>query len=115
MGYDAAQLGALHWLVTVAGTWAEFLLPLLIVIGLATRLAALGMSGFVVLQSLTDLYGHGGIAHAETLGAWFDRMPDAVILDQRLLWLLCFAVLVLNGGGWLSVDRILARRVAAEA
>ncbi|MGR3378383.1 DoxX family membrane protein [Salipiger abyssi] len=111
-GYDASQLGALHWLVTVAGTWAEILLPLLIAAGLFTRLAALGMAGFVAVQSLTDLYGHGGIAHAETLGAWFDRMPDALILDQRLLWLLCLAVLVMKGGGWLSADRLLLRRRA---
>jgi len=48
-GYDAGQLSAFHWAVTLAGTWAEFLLPLLIVLGLLTRLSALGMIGFVVL------------------------------------------------------------------
>ncbi|MCR8547221.1 DoxX family membrane protein [Salipiger sp. P9] len=111
VGYDAGQLGALHWAVTVAGTWAEFLLPLLIVLGLFTRVAALGMIGFVALQSLTDLYGHGGIAHAETLGAWFDRAPDAAILDQRLFWMLILLTLVLKGGGWLSLDQVLTRRL----
>ncbi|WP_422917835.1 hypothetical protein [Salipiger thiooxidans] len=108
-GYDTSQLGILHWAVTVAGTWAEFLLPLLVVLGLATRLAALGMIGFVTVQSLTDLYGHGAIAHDETVGALFDRMPDAMILDQRLLWMFLMVTLVLKGGGWLALDRGLSR------
>ena len=112
VGYDASQLGVLHWAVTVAGTWAELLLPLLIVLGLATRLAALGMIGFVSVQSLTDLYGHGGIAHPETLGEWFDRIPDAPILDQRMFWMLLLITLVLKGGGWLALDRLVARRLA---
>ncbi|MBY6006340.1 DoxX family membrane protein [Salipiger bermudensis] len=115
VGYDAGQLGLFHWAVTAAGTWAEFLLPLLIVVGFATRLAALGMIGFITVQSLTDLYGHGGIAHPETLGAWFDRVPDALILDQRLLWMLIFLTLVLKGGGWLALDRLVARRLAPAA
>ncbi|MFP4274269.1 MAG: DoxX family protein [Paracoccaceae bacterium] len=109
--YDVSQLSALHWAVTLAGTWAEFLLPALIVLGLLTRLAALGMIGFILLQSLTDLYGHGGIDHAETLGAWFDRMPDGAILDQRALWVFVLLVLVIRGGGWLSLDRMLAPRL----
>ncbi|MEC3859931.1 DoxX family protein [Mesobacterium sp. TK19101] len=115
VGYDPSQLGVFHWLVAVAGTWAEFVLPLLIVLGLMTRLAALGMIGFVTVQSLTDLYGHGGIAHAATLGAWFDRMPDAVILDQRLFWVFALTVLVVKGAGALSFDRVLARRIGIEA
>jgi len=112
--YDVSQLSIFHWAVVVAGTWAEFILPLLIVIGLFTRLAALGMIGFVVVQSLTDLYGHGGIAHAETLGAWFDRVPDSAILDQRAFWMLIFVTLVIKGAGALSVDRILSRQVLGE-
>ncbi len=105
--YDVSQLSIFHWAVVVAGTWAEFILPLLIVIGLFTRLSALAMIGFVVVQSLTDLYGHGGIAHPETLGAWFDRVPDAAILDQRAFWILVLITLVIKGAGALSVDRIL--------
>lgn len=110
VGYDASQLSVLDWAVAVAGTWAEFLLPLLIVLGLLTRLAALGMIGFVTVQSLTDLYGHGGIAHEKTLGAWFDRLPDGVILDQRAFWVFLLVYLVVKGGGLLSLDAGLARR-----
>lgn len=108
-GYDPAQLTVFHWAVVTGGTIAEFVLPTLIIIGLLTRLSALAMIGFVVVQSLTDLYGHGGIAHDGTLGAWFDRMPDALILDQRAFWVLALAVLVFKGAGALSVDRYLFR------
>ena len=109
VGYDTSQLTIFHWAVVTGGTIAEFLLPILIVIGLFTRLAALGMIGFVVIQSLTDLYGHGGIAREGTLGAWFDRMSDALILDQRAFWVLCLLILVFKGAGTISVDRGLFR------
>ena len=112
--YDTSQLSIFHTLVVIAGTWAEFLLPVLIVLGLLTRLSALGMIGFIVVQSLTDLYGHGGIEHPETLGAWFDRVPDSVILDQRAFWVFLLLVLVIKGAGYLSLDRLLSRS-GAEA
>lgn len=100
-GYDASQLGLFAWVTVVAGTVAEFILPFLIVLGLFTRLAALGMIGFVIVQSLTDLIGHN-----VPLGAWFDRAPDALILDQRALWITLLAVLVAKGAGALSLDRL---------
>ena len=98
----------LNWfqhLVTLAGAWAEVVLPLLMVLGLLTRLSALGMIGFVAVQSLTDVFGH--MAGPETIGAWFDRAPDALILDQRALWITLLAVLVVKGAGPLSIDRLL--------
>lgn len=114
VSYDASQLSFYHWLVVVAGTWSEFILPLLIVIGLFTRLAAFGMIGFVVLQSLTDIYGHG-TTDPETIGAWFDRMSDGTILDQRLYWVFLLFFLVVKGAGALSVDAILRRRAEQTA
>ena len=36
--------------------------------------------------------------------AGIDRLPDAVILDQRLLWVFVLLVLVIKGGGLLSLD-----------
>lgn len=107
-GYDFAQLGLFHWAVALAGTWAELLLPLLIVIGLFTRFAALGMIGFVLVQSATDILGHG--VAGEDLGRWFDAASGALVLDQRALWVFLLATLVLTGGGPLSLDRLLARR-----
>ncbi|WP_300520193.1 hypothetical protein [Aliiroseovarius sp.] len=114
VGYDLSQLGLFHRAVVTAGTLAEFLLPALLLVGLATRLAAIGMIGFIVVQSLTDLYGHGGIDHLATLGAWFDRLPDGVVLDQRLFWITALTVLVVKGAGPLSLDRILTRHKASE-
>ncbi|KUF12091.1 DoxX family protein [Pseudoponticoccus marisrubri] len=106
-GYDASKLGPFYDLIAYAGTFAEFLLPLLIVVGLFTRLAALGMIGFVIVQTLTDLYGHGSIGDPAALGAWFDRVPDALILDQRAFWMLLLVTLVVKGAGVLSLDRVL--------
>lgn len=102
VGYDPSGLSFWHSLVVLAGGYAEFVLPVLIVLGLLTRLAALGMIGFVLVQSLTDIMGHGASA-----GAWFDRASDALILDQRALWVLLFAVLLCKGAGPLSADRYL--------
>lgn len=104
VGYDIEALSSLHGLVVVLGTVGEFVLPVLIVLGLFTRLAALGMIAFVVVQSLTDIYGHG---QADSIGAWFDRFSNAAIVDQRALWLLLLTVLVIKGAGPLSLDRAL--------
>lgn len=115
VGFDVSQLGLFHWAVVVAGTIAEFVLPALIVIGLFTRLAAFGMIGFVVVQSLTDLYGHNGFENG-VLGGWFDRLSDGLILDQRAFWVLCLLILVFKGAGALSLDRLIfrARPIATD-
>ncbi len=106
-GYDTSQLGAFHWLVAIAGTWAELVLPILIVLGLFTRFAALGMIGFIIVQSLTDIRGHG--VGGGDLGRWFDAAPGALIVDQRSLWVCILLTLVFSGAGPLSLDRMLAR------
>ena len=104
VSYDIGSATIFQKLVILAGTWAEFVLPCLqeVVIGLFTRAAALGMIGFVTVQSLTDIFGHGG----ET-GAWFDRLSDAVILDQRAFWVFLLLYLLFRGGGPIAVDRLL--------
>ncbi|MFT4784853.1 MAG: putative oxidoreductase [Paracoccaceae bacterium] len=106
VGYDTSQLSLLHWAVVLAGTWAEFILPAALVIGFQTRLAALGMIGFVVMQSVVDIIGHG--VAAKDIGAWFDATSGALILDQRAFWVFLLLMLVLKGAGPLSVDRMLA-------
>lgn len=103
-GYDIAGATTFQKAVILAGTWAEFILPVLVVVGLFTRAAAFGMIGFVIVQSVTDIFGHGG-----ELGKWFDNASDAVILDQRAFWVFLLAYLVFKGGGPLSLDRILLR------
>lgn len=109
-GYDTSQFSWWQKLIVLAGTWAEFILPALLVLGLFTRLAAIGMIGFVVVQSLTDLYGHGALHDPKTFGAWFDRFPDAAILDQRAFWIFVLLVLVIKGAGPISFDQALRPR-----
>jgi putative oxidoreductase len=105
-GYDVSGMSLWQTLVVLSGAWAEYLLPALIVLGLFTRLAAVGMVGFVLVQSLTDIQGHA--AGPGTIGAWFDPVSDALILDQRAFWMLLFLVLILKGAGPISADRFLA-------
>ncbi|MFK7792724.1 MAG: DoxX family protein [Devosiaceae bacterium] len=110
VGYNKSEV-ALPWTALVyAGTYAEFVLPVLLVIGLFGRLAALGMIGFVIVQSYVDMTFHG--VDAETAGAWFDRFPDSIIFDQRLLWAFPLIYLVLKGPGLFSVDGLLGRMFA---
>jgi len=113
IGYDVTQLGTYHRAVVTAATLAEFVLPALIIVGLLTRLASLGMIGFVVVQSLTDLSGHDKWGDGTVLGAWFDAPPNSLIMDQRALWVLLLLLLVFKGAGPVSFDRALAPRASA--
>jgi putative oxidoreductase len=106
-GGDVSQVGLIDDFIVHAGTYAELLLPLMIVAGLFARAAALGMIGFVTVQSFVDIRFHG--VGPETTGALFDRFPDSVILDQRLLWIFLLSMIVFKGAGALSLDRLLAR------
>lgn len=113
VGYDTSQLGLYHWAVVTAGTLAEFILPVLIIIGLMTRLASLGMIGFIVVQSLTDLNGHDKWGDGLVMGAWFDAPSNSLIMDQRALWVFLLLLLVIKGAGPLSFDRALTPRTGA--
>lgn len=107
-GGDVDAVAVLPWgLIVAMGTYAEFVLPLLIVIGLFSRLAALGMIGFIAVQTFVDITVHQ--IGAEAIGGWFDRFPDSVIADQRLLWIVPLSVIILKGPGLLSVDALLSR------
>jgi putative oxidoreductase len=107
-GYDVSKIPVFPFGIIVhAGTWAEFVLPVLIVIGLFTRIAALGMTGFIAVQSYVDVRFHG--IGPEATGALFDRFPDAAILDQRLMWLVPLVYLAIKGAGLVSLDAALAR------
>jgi putative oxidoreductase len=102
VGYDPSALGPLAKATVLFGTWAEFILPALVVLGLFTRIAALGMIGFVIVLTWVDIMGHG--AGPETIGAWFNNTSGDAILDQRAFWLFLMIVLVLRGAGP-AVDR----------
>lgn len=112
-GYDASQVPFFPYdIIVFAGTYAEFVLPVLIVLGLFTRLAALGMIGFIVVQSYVDIAFHG--VDAATIGSWFDRLPSAAILDQRAFWVFVLLYLVVRGAGALSLDAVLGRTGLAK-
>lgn len=107
-GYNPDNI-ALFWkLVVLAGTYAEVLLPILLLLGLFTRLASLAMIGFVAVMSIVDVWFHH--LDAASIGAMFDRLPTALILDQRLLWIFPLVYLVIKGAGKISLDGVLAAR-----
>ncbi|MCI4660301.1 MAG: DoxX family protein [Neomegalonema sp.] len=103
--YDANQLGIGYWLMAYLGTYAEFILPALIVLGLFTRLASLGMIGFVAMQTWVDVSGHGSASGIPE--KMFDHLSNHVIADQRLLWIVLFVYLAIRGAGAFSLDRAL--------
>lgn len=110
-GYDIAAVA--FWpfgLIVHLGTYAEFVLPVLIVLGLFTRLAAFGMIGFVAVQSYVDIAFHD--VDAATIGALLDRTSNSVIVDQRTLWLMPLVYLVVKGAGAVSLDGVLVRLLA---
>jgi putative oxidoreductase len=108
-GNDVANVAFFPWTIIVyLGTYCEFLLPVLVIIGLFTRLASLGMIGFILVQSFVDVVFHD--IGAEATGAMFDRFPDAAIFDQRLLWMVPLVFLVIKGAGLISLDAVLSKR-----
>ena len=113
LGYDSSSLSWPLYLVVLAGTLGELVLPLAVVAGFATRVSALAMIGFIGVMSLTDIYGHG--IDAQTIGQFFDSDPYAVIADQRLLWVMMLVVLVVTGGGAVSVDAAVSRWLLRSA
>lgn len=105
-GGDASQIDLLTWLVAYAGTYAEFLLPIFVVLGLFTRLSALAMIGFIGVMTYVDVFGHG--ANFD-LAKMFDGRPNDTFVDQRLLWLFPLIYLVIRGAGLISLDALLGR------
>ncbi len=111
--FDASQVPFIPWgFIVMLGTYSEIILPILIVMGLFTRLAALGMIGFVLVQSYVDIAFHG--VDDKTIGSWFDNLSSAAILDQRALWMFLLVYLVIHGAGMLSLDRLLAGTVESH-
>lgn len=107
-GFDPSTFGAMEHAIVYAGTYGEIILPVLVVIGLFTRIASLGMIAFIAVMSITDITGHA--VDAATIGAFFDGDPSSKILDQRTLWAFLLLTLVIKGPGPLSLDALFGRR-----
>ncbi|MCU0761082.1 MAG: DoxX family protein [Steroidobacteraceae bacterium] len=88
-------------LAAVAGTAGEIVFPLLLIAGLASRLAALGLSAVNALAVLS--YAH--VLLAEGFEA---------ALGQHLLWGYMLAVLAVCGPGALALDARHTRRGAGR-
>ncbi|MEP1934071.1 MAG: DoxX family protein [Roseibium sp.] len=107
VSYDTSQIAFFPFgLMVLLGTWGEFLLPVMVVLGLFTRFASLGMIIFVLVMTYVDINGHG--ADAATIGALFDGQPYAIISDDRLLWIFLLLVPMLKGPGLISLDALLS-------
>ncbi len=82
----------------------EFLAPLALLVGAASRLAALGIAGIMVGALITHL-PNGFFMN------WFGRLPaGAEGFEYHLLVLTMAAALVVQGGGALSLDRLITTR-----
>ena len=82
------------------------LLPVLLVLGLFARPAALGMLLFIIVQSYVDYTFHGVTGQA--FGALFDSDPSSVVVDQRSFWAFPLIYLAIFGAGMVSLDRLVA-------
>lgn len=108
VGYDISQVSFFPWgLIVIAGTVAEFVLPVLILTGLLTRIASIGFIGFIAVMTFVDINFHG--LEAETIGHFFDRIHNSEVSDLRLMWIFPLIVLILNGPGKVSLDYLLGR------
>jgi putative oxidoreductase len=88
-------------LAAIAGTAGEIIFPVLLIVGLFSRVGAIG--GFAVNAMAVIAYSH------VLLSEGFEAA-----LAQHVLWGLMFAVLALFGGGSISLDSWLERRSAAR-
>ena len=77
----------------VAGTFGELVFPLLLIPGLLTRAAGLGLSAVNLLAVISYWHVLGGEGFEAALA-------------QHVLWGYMLAVIVLFGGGAISVDRL---------
>lgn len=82
---------------------AELLLPIVIVLGLWARAAAVVLTLHQILLLLTA-------ESATDRGAAFDASPFDMMPDQLLLWIMLLAPVALFGAGPLSADAVAARR-----
>lgn len=108
VSYDTSQIAYFPYgLIVLVGTWGEFVLPLLVVVGLFTRFASLGMIVFICVMTYVDITGHG--LDAKTIGGFFDNDPYSIVSDDRLLWIFLLLVPTLKGPGVISLDWLLGR------
>lgn len=113
VSYDTDQIALFPWkLIVLGGTYAEFALPIMLLLGVFTRLTSVGFIGFIIVMSFVDIQFHG--LEPESIGAMFDRIHDSIIFDQRLLWMFPLIYLAIKGGGPISIDGLVLRRFSGQ-
>lgn len=114
VSYDTDQIALFPWkLIVLGGTYAEFALPVMLLLGVFTRLTSVGLIGFIIVMSFVDIQFHG--LEPASIGAMFDRIHNSIIFDQRLLWIFPLIYLAIRGGGPISVDALVLRRFSCQA
>jgi len=88
-------------LAAIMGTFGELFFPVLLILGLAGRVGALG-TFFVNIMAVVSYYHVLGQEGSEA-GLW-----------QHYLWGFMLAMLAIYGTGAISLDRLLANRTRAE-
>ncbi|NQV45117.1 MAG: DoxX family protein [Rhodospirillales bacterium] len=108
VGYDTSKIAFIPWgLIVHLGAYGEALIPVMIVLGLFTRLASFAMIGFIAVMTYVDIWSHG--IGEKAVGGMFDRVQDSIVSDQRLLWIFPLIYLAIHGAGSVSFDRLLRR------
>lgn len=77
----------------ILATFAEFLCSILVILGLATRLAVIPL---IITMATAVIFAHAN-------DPWG-------VKEKPLLFLVCFALLLVFGSGRYSVDRVLEKR-----
>lgn len=102
-GYETSGLPFTAHLMVIAGTYGEFILPILVILGLFSRIGAAGMIAFIFVQTYVDVTGHG-----VDLGTLFNGQPSEIV-DQRLFWVMPLVYVAVKGPGFVSLDSLLSR------
>lgn len=102
-GYEQSGLSFPSHLMVFMGTYGEFILPILVILGLFARVGALGMIAFIFVQTYVDV-----TAHSVALGTLLNGQPSELI-DQRMFWCIPLLYITLKGPGAISLDNLLGR------
>jgi len=110
---DPSVIGWFEHTVVFIGAWTELILPILIVVGLLTRLASIAMIGFIFVMSYVDLTAHRPTNEtalktweSAVEGGWFDKVASSQVYDDRTFWVFLLIFLIVKGPGLISVDGI---------
>lgn len=102
-GYEQSAMPLSAHIMVFMGTYGEFVLPVLVILGLFSRIGAVGMIAFIFVQTYVDT-----TVHSVALGSLFNGQPSE-ILDQRLFWIVPLLYVALKGAGAISLDTVLSR------